>query len=90
LTTLAAATAIPRADGDQCCQQTGTVTDPLISAVLTLLGINVSDVTALIGLNCVPITVIGSGNGACSGTAVSCTDNSHGTLIHLGCVPITI
>ncbi|KAG7087846.1 hypothetical protein E1B28_013784 [Marasmius oreades] len=106
LSTLAAATAIERRTGQpneqcpglQCCQQTGlassssiisavTAIDPL--ALLTLL-LSVP-ASVLVGVNCSPITVIGGGNGACSGgTTVVCNDNSHGGLLNIGCVPITI
>ncbi|KAL0564383.1 hypothetical protein V5O48_017664 [Marasmius crinis-equi] len=86
MTTLAAATAAVKRTGGgeagcpgiQCCESTAKASDPSAVAVLTLLGIVVNDVNALVGLNCSPITVIGGGNGACSGTKVYCEDNSHG------------
>ncbi|KAF9257596.1 fungal hydrophobin [Marasmius fiardii PR-910] len=102
LATLAAATAVPRTGGGgggggesggsdvQCCQQTTQASDPAAAAVLGLLGIVLQDLNVLVGLNCSPITVIGGGNGPCSGTTVTCTDNSHGGLINIGCVPVTI
>ncbi|KAF9257580.1 fungal hydrophobin [Marasmius fiardii PR-910] len=98
LTSLAAATALPGGGGGsssggsdvQCCQQTTKASDPAAAGVLALLGIVLQDLNVLVGLNCSPITVIGGGNGACSGTTVTCTDNSHGGLINIGCVPVTI
>jgi len=45
----------------QCCNSTGTAKDPSISKLLGLLNINVSDVTAIIGVTCSPISVIGIG-----------------------------
>ncbi|KAF9254742.1 fungal hydrophobin [Marasmius fiardii PR-910] len=99
LTTLAAATAVPRTGGGgggsgggdvQCCQTVTTASDPSAAHVIAVLGIVVQDVNALVGLNCSPITVVGGGNGACSGTTVTCTDTSHGGLIDIGCVPVTI
>jgi len=67
-TTLAAATGgspIPASQCNtgpvQCCNSTGTAKDPSISKLLGLLNINVSDVTAIIGVTCTPITVIGGG-----------------------------
>ena len=68
---LAAATGAPTKDntGDQCttgslqcCNSTGQATDPAISTLLGLLGIDVSDVTALVGVTCSPITVVGTGS----------------------------
>ena len=64
LTILAAATPTPGGSGGtepasscttgpiQCCESTGTATDPAVSKVLTGLGIVVQDVDALIGLTC--------------------------------------
>ncbi|KAG7094344.1 hypothetical protein E1B28_007944 [Marasmius oreades] len=101
LTTLAAATAIPRTDGGGggdsgtvCCEQVqsaSTVESGPLGPLLTLLGIALGPLDALVGLNCSPITVIGGQNGACSTgtTEVNCTDNSHGTLISIGCLPVT-
>lgn len=92
LTILAAATGTPPPPpptGVQCCQAV-TQADSLAAAgVLALLGIVLQDLNVLVGLNCSPITVIG-GSGACSGKTVTCTDNSHGGLIDIGCVPVTI
>ncbi|RDX49772.1 fungal hydrophobin [Lentinus brumalis] len=92
---LAVATAIqgrndspPPSSTDLCCKATGTASDPAIAKQLGLLGIVVQDVNALIGVNCSPITVIGSSS--CSTTTVTCTDNSHGGLVALGCVPVTL
>ncbi|RDX49790.1 fungal hydrophobin [Lentinus brumalis] len=90
---LAVATAIqgrggsPPASGAECCK-THTASDPSATAVLGLLGIVLDDLNVLVGLNCSPITVIGSSG--CSDTTVTCTDNSHGGLINIGCVPITL
>ncbi len=78
LATFAAATPTPlaRADGGdggdgqcstgeiQCCNTTTTATDPLVSLILGLLGVVVGDVTAIIGINCSPLSVIGIGGGA--------------------------
>ncbi|KAK1222958.1 hypothetical protein PQX77_014158 [Marasmius sp. AFHP31] len=103
ITTLAVATAVKRTGGGgggegggeeppvQCCQSVTKASDPSAAAVLAAIGVIVDDVNVLVGLNCSPITVIGGGNGACSGgTTVTCTDNSHGGLINIGCVPVTI
>jgi hypothetical protein len=49
--------------------------------LLNLLGINVSDIGALVGIDCSPITVVG--NAQCSKTSVSCVDNSRGTSLYL-------
>ncbi|KAI0697294.1 fungal hydrophobin-domain-containing protein [Cerioporus squamosus] len=93
---LAVATAIqgrndsPPSGSDLCCESTGKASDPSISKELELLGITVQDIDALVGVACSPITVVGVGSGTCSDTTVTCTDNSHGGLVAIGCVPITV
>ncbi|KAK1222959.1 hypothetical protein PQX77_014159 [Marasmius sp. AFHP31] len=102
ITTLAAATAVVKRTGGggggegscsntlQCCESTTTASDPAAAGVLAAIGVIVDDLNVLVGLNCSPITVVGGGNGACSKTTVICKDNSHGNLISVGCVPVTI
>ncbi|KAF9257603.1 fungal hydrophobin [Marasmius fiardii PR-910] len=98
ITTLAAATALPRGGGDsggtgpQCCEQVQTTDNASLStiALLGLLGIVLGDITGLIGLNCSPITVIGGGNGACNTNTVNCQSSALGGLINIGCIPIQI
>ncbi|KAE9407588.1 fungal hydrophobin [Gymnopus androsaceus JB14] len=48
------------------------------STLLGLLGIVLQDLTVGVGLTCDPIT------------SVCCQDNSHGGLISIGCVPVTL
>ncbi|RDX54528.1 fungal hydrophobin, partial [Lentinus brumalis] len=75
----------------QCCQQTQKADDPAMSAILALLGIDVQDIDALVGLDCNPITVIGVGTGnECNAQAVCCDNNNVGGLVSLGCVPVTV
>ena len=64
LAVLAVATPAPQespsdcSTGDlQCCDQTGSATDPGIATVLAGLGINVQDIDALVGVTCSPISV---------------------------------
>ncbi|KAI0691971.1 hypothetical protein C8T65DRAFT_665063 [Cerioporus squamosus] len=90
---LAVATAVQRRGGApsgsaSCCTTTGTTSDPDIKTALGLAGIDVGDISGLVGLGCSPITVVGPG--ACNdGTTVTCTDNSH-SPIDIGCVPVTL
>ncbi|KAL0070983.1 hypothetical protein AAF712_002204 [Marasmius tenuissimus] len=102
MTTLAAATAVvKRTDGGsgggegncpkvQCCKSITKADDPTLTPILTKLGIAITDVNVLVGLNCSPITVIGGGNGACSDRTVYCEDNSHDNLIAIGCITVII
>ncbi|KAF8919519.1 fungal hydrophobin-domain-containing protein [Mucidula mucida] len=99
LTTLVAATPANRrgiAPSDcstapiQCCDTVTTASDPAASSILSSIGVVVQDISALVGLTCSPITVIGVGGGECSASPVCCEDNSHGGLISIGCVPVTL
>ncbi|RPD65512.1 fungal hydrophobin [Lentinus tigrinus ALCF2SS1-7] len=74
----------------QCCDSVQKASDPTAAGLLALLGIVVQGVDVLVGLTCSPITVIGVGGGSCSAQAVCCQDNSHGGLISIGCVPVTL
>ncbi|KAI0708789.1 hydrophobin [Cerioporus squamosus] len=75
----------------QCCDSTAKASDPAAAGILKSIGVVVQDVDALVGLTCSPITVIGVGTGdSCDAQAVCCEDNSHGGLISIGCVPVTL
>ncbi|KAF9474374.1 fungal hydrophobin [Pholiota conissans] len=92
--TLAAATASPSNQCNtgslQCCNSTAKATDPAISTLLGLLGIVVQDVTALVGVTCSPITVVGVSGTSCSEQPVCCTDTSFNGVVALGCTPINL
>ncbi|XP_006461593.1 hypothetical protein AGABI2DRAFT_193030 [Agaricus bisporus var. bisporus H97] len=100
---LAAASAVPRTDpppttGSQCTAVGGFVyccntliggSDPVVGLLAGLLGIDLSLIEGVVGLNCSPITVIGGGN-SCSSQTACCTGNSYNGLIVLDCSPINI
>ncbi|KAI0823796.1 fungal hydrophobin-domain-containing protein [Trametes gibbosa] len=75
----------------QCCQQTTSAASASGAALLGLLGIVVQDANVLLGVDCSPISVVGVGNsGACSANTVCCEDSSHGGLVSIGCLPISL
>ncbi|KIP01475.1 hydrophobin [Phlebiopsis gigantea 11061_1 CR5-6] len=79
----------------QCCESTvepsDVPSDPLVGAILGLLGIVVGDLTGLVGLTCSPISVVGIGSGdACTASPVCCTNSNVGGLISIGCVPVSL
>ena len=47
----------------QCCQSVQTADSKAVAPILGALGIVLQDVTALVGLSCSPINVIGVGSG---------------------------
>ncbi|KAF9522616.1 hydrophobin-315 [Crepidotus variabilis] len=91
---LAAATGIPASQCNtgpvQCCNSTGTAKDANISKLLGALNINVSDVNALIGVTCNPISVIGVGGNSCTAQPVCCSNNSFHGVVAIGCVPVSL
>ncbi|KAI8974199.1 hydrophobin 1 [Trametes punicea] len=75
----------------QCCQSTESAGSAAGAALLGLLGIVVQDANVILGLDCSPISVVGVGTGnACSANTVCCEDNSHGGLVSIGCVPVSL
>ncbi|KAI0750506.1 hydrophobin-251 [Fomes fomentarius] len=75
----------------QCCESTQTANSLPISVILSLLGIVLPDLSALIGLGCTPISVIGVGSGnACSTNTVCCDNSAMGGLLGIGCLPISL
>ncbi|KAJ8488970.1 hypothetical protein ONZ51_g3231 [Trametes cubensis] len=95
-TALAAATPVPQGSAScntgpiSCCQDVRSASDGAVTTLLGLLGVVLQDVTASVGLNCSPISVIGVGGGACSATPVCCENNNVGGLISIGCIPIIL
>ncbi|KAL0954014.1 hypothetical protein HGRIS_005170 [Hohenbuehelia grisea] len=74
----------------QCCNSSGKATDPAIAKELGVLGVVVQDVTAIVGLGCSPISVVGVGGDSCSAAPLCCEDNSFKGLVALGCVPVNL
>ncbi|KAK7686589.1 hypothetical protein QCA50_010189 [Cerrena zonata] len=74
----------------QCCNQTLAATDPLVGLLAGLLGVVLGPITALVGVNCSPISVIGVGGNSCSANPVCCTNNGIGGLLSIGCLPISL
>ncbi|KAI0641822.1 fungal hydrophobin-domain-containing protein [Trametes meyenii] len=66
----------------QCCNQIADSHDKSIQGLLrSIVGLDVSSITGMVGVQCSPITVIGAaGGGSCSSKPVCCEDNSHGKL----------
>ncbi|KAI0717355.1 fungal hydrophobin [Cerioporus squamosus] len=75
----------------QCCKQMQNATDPAMTTMLSVLGIVVQGVDALVGLDCNPITIIGVATGnECNAQAICCPVNSTGGLVSVGCIPVTL
>ncbi|EPQ52094.1 fungal hydrophobin, partial [Gloeophyllum trabeum ATCC 11539] len=73
----------------QCCNSVQKADAPGVATLLGLLGIVLQDVNANVGITCSPISVIGGGEGA-SAQPVCCEDNSHGGVVSIGCMPVSL
>ncbi|KAI0325156.1 fungal hydrophobin, partial [Cubamyces sp. BRFM 1775] len=75
----------------QCCNKVVTPQEANSQGLLAgLVGVNVQDLTGLVGVQCSPITGIGLSGNSCSAQSVCCENNSVGTLVSVGCIPITL
>ncbi|EIW52875.1 fungal hydrophobin, partial [Trametes versicolor FP-101664 SS1] len=73
----------------QCCDSVQKSDAPEVQNALGLLNIPIGGVTGLVGLTCSPILGTLSSS-SCSAQTVCCEDNSYGTLVSIGCLPITL
>ncbi|OCB87599.1 hydrophobin-domain-containing protein [Sanghuangporus baumii] len=75
----------------QCCNSVQSASSEDASNMLGLLGVVLQDVNVPVGLNCIPISVIGAGSGGtCNAQTVCCENNQFQGLINIGCTPINI
>ncbi|KIJ62697.1 hypothetical protein HYDPIDRAFT_30289 [Hydnomerulius pinastri MD-312] len=74
-----------------CCNSVQQASQ--VSNLESLCGVTQADagVLGLVGLDCTPITVIGTGSG-CNAQAqpVCCTNNDFNGVVNLGCSPVNI
>ncbi|KAK0187131.1 fungal hydrophobin [Armillaria mellea] len=74
----------------QCCNSLQSGSSSVVGKLLGLLGVVLSDVTALVGITCTPITILGIGTASCEDQTVCCQNNTFNGIIAIGCVPISI
>ncbi|TFK22675.1 fungal hydrophobin [Coprinopsis marcescibilis] len=77
----------------QCCnsvQNSNKLSLPM-HGLLGVLGVDVSQLSGLVGASCTGVNAIGLGGGAsCSNQQVCCNNNSFNGVVALGCTPINI
>ncbi|KAJ3572060.1 hypothetical protein NP233_g3337 [Leucocoprinus birnbaumii] len=74
----------------QCCNSVQAASSNAVGLLLGLLGVVLSDLTALVGITCSPLSVIGVGGNSCSAQPVCCQNNSFNGIIAIGCTPVNI
>ncbi|KAI0677508.1 fungal hydrophobin [Trametes maxima] len=74
----------------QCCDKVESANSASAAGLISALNIKLDDVTALVGLDCSPVSVIGAGSNTCASKPVCCKNNSWGSLISVGCAPVEL
>ncbi|KAI0823839.1 fungal hydrophobin [Trametes gibbosa] len=74
----------------QCCNSVESANSAAGAALLSALGVALQDVSAQIGLDCSPLSVVGVGAAACGAHPVCCENNDVGGLVSVGCVPVEL
>ncbi|KAF8907040.1 type 1 hydrophobin [Gymnopilus junonius] len=75
----------------QCCNSLVDSKSAEANVLFSLLGVALDTVSGTVGVNCAPITIIGTGSGAdCSAQPVCCDNNSFNGLVAVGCTPINV
>ncbi|TEB36611.1 fungal hydrophobin [Coprinellus micaceus] len=75
-----------------CCNSTHEMktADEKILAGLQLAGIDVSDLTGMIGAQCSPLHVLAAGGNHCTSQQVCCQKNFNNGIIVASCSPIDL
>ncbi|KAG2121251.1 hydrophobin [Suillus clintonianus] len=78
--------------GDIKCCQSSTTTSNYNKAARSLGLVEIAaEVVGQVGLDCSPVTVIGTGSGAmCNQQPMCCSGNKMNGLVNIGCTPINL
>ncbi|KAF9457570.1 fungal hydrophobin [Collybia nuda] len=79
-------------DNLKCCnstQESDALTPPL-TTLLGLLGVNLSDLTAMVGSTCGALHILSLGVSDCTAQPVCCSNNNFNGIVALGCTPINL
>ncbi|KAF8515053.1 hydrophobin [Hysterangium stoloniferum] len=75
----------------KCCKNVGAAGSTPINALLKPLNIALDDPTAIIGLECTTLTLVGDGKGTnCAEHPVCCKDVKFDGVVNVGCTPISL
>ncbi|KAF5320996.1 hypothetical protein D9619_001643 [Psilocybe cf. subviscida] len=73
-----------------CCNSTQNSTALNLGTLSSLLGIQLPNIGALIGLTCSSVALLSALGQQCASQQVCCTNNSFNGLIALGCTAINL
>ncbi|KAF9457569.1 fungal hydrophobin-domain-containing protein [Collybia nuda] len=76
----------------KCCNSTqeSDALLPPVTTLLGLLGINLSDLTALVGVTCGGLNILSLGVSDCTAQPVCCSNNNFSGIVALGCTLINL
>ncbi|KAF9528417.1 hypothetical protein CPB83DRAFT_894448 [Crepidotus variabilis] len=84
--TLAKASVLPRQDSTcstgqlNCCDQVGDVHALGLTNNSALIGVVLDPITAIVGVDCVPVSVLGAAGGSCSAQTACCSGNTYASI----------
>ncbi|PPR08287.1 hypothetical protein CVT24_001124 [Panaeolus cyanescens] len=74
----------------KCCNQLQTQAEYPLTSLLGLLGVVLGPVTALIGSDCSPLSVLAISGNSCTTQPVCCTGLALNGLINVGCNAVNV
>ncbi|KAF8521367.1 hypothetical protein BU17DRAFT_87906 [Hysterangium stoloniferum] len=75
----------------KCCKNVGAAGSTPMNALLKPLNIALDDPTAIIGLECTTLTLVGDGKGGnCAQHPVCCKDVKFDGVVNVGCTSISL
>ncbi|TFK71001.1 fungal hydrophobin [Pluteus cervinus] len=73
-----------------CCSNLGSASSIGIGSILGLFGIILTTLDALVGVNCSPLQILGTGGSTCTAQPVCCADVEYNGAIGVGCIPVNV
>jgi len=74
----------------QCCNSVQSANSTEVTNILGPLGVVLGDLTAQVGLQCSPLSILSTGGNTCDQQPVCCTGNNIKGLVNLGCSPLNV
>ncbi|KAI0674329.1 fungal hydrophobin [Trametes maxima] len=74
----------------KCCESVHETNENAVSALLGVLGLDAGSINGQVGVQCSGVSGVGAGQDTCKASPVCCSNNSYGSLISIGCLPIIL